>query len=1110
MASLLRDTGGTQGGKRDPNQQLSNSLLRASNSDVNTNIEQGGSFLDQAKRVGGGGLLTTLDWLGRPGQAVLRGIQAQQTHQGAGGILRGLGRGFTGGEHGFQWRSDDTTNLRGALNTDNYQVDGGRGGINPEAEAAAESDYAGKGLGGPLETIGKVATGTVDFLGSSVLDPSTFVTAGGSKAAKVGAEAAAKKLAENGAEDIATKVAANAGKRKISDVLTDDEMKVLKTAIKNSDEAAIAKGGADKFTEKALRDLDKPAGVRFAGKQVLDFESLRPAAETTRLVGRTDEAGNIVNRGLNNVVGDSRIVQATGRALTPRYEIARQYGQNVADAVGRLGRRAGAEEALNTKAAIDDLNRVVKDSGVNAEELRTVFGTAKDNGTLMKLADNFAQQGDQGRAALAEALAKVPTEAPVTFTQKGSRIFAEAAPTTAKQGDLFGLGGKVADASSRGAREAADALKSRVGEEPQVVGRRADEKFTVGEQRQLFDTAATKLPAELTKTGRRVVLDRAADLSRRLNVPTAEINAIARTGQLPQGVTREAFEKAAQEAARSPKEMIEKNALKATALSTQRAFADQARDNLFKGLAGIKDGAGNSMLSDVAKNGYEAIKLSDGTTKYIPSEIKKEFSRVESIINNDESIRAFERVIDGWQKWWRATATVPVIGGFGFHLRNAQGNIFNNFLAGVEDPAVYVKAGKLQTAIEKAVRSDDNFADAIRKQGLSDRDVRIIEEARKRGTIGDFLVQADQEVDPLVRDTSRTVRTAKGLNPFDRKNSYLIRSGTYIGRQVETNARLAHFIDKVNKTGSFEQADESVRKYLFDYGDLTPIEQKVFRRYVPFYTYLRKNTPLQFEQLFTQPGKYTAISRLYNEAALGAADTNGQEIPKYLLESGAIPLAGGKSPMLLSVDTPFSAAIRAVQPAVNVAGLIGGKKNPLRPEGGKEEAARSVINQAGGGPVELAKFALSQATGKDLFTGADISKESDTQTADRLAKALSPLYGKVRGVQKDATSSEVGDKQSRLLDAITGANATALTEKRSQSETYRKLDIVNKAIASAKADGTDVPSTSELQKAGIIPKTPKTTKPKKAKVKKQKTLKSKKSTTLKKPKTVKPKKPPTR
>jgi hypothetical protein len=114
------------------------------------------------------------------------------------------------------------------------------------------------------------------------------------------------------------------------------------------------------------------------------------------------------------------------------------------------------------------------------------------------------------------------------------------------------------------------------------------------------------------------------------------------------------------------------------------------------------------------------------------------------------------------------------------------------------------------------------------------------------------------------------------INPASRKN-ILIQKGFAVGRTVENNARVAHYIDKIVKgggakgfspgaLGKFEddlvlRSANSVKKYLFDYQDLSPFEQRVMKRFIPFYTWTRKNIPLQMETFITQPGKFVQAGR---------------------------------------------------------------------------------------------------------------------------------------------------------------------------------------------------------------------------------------------------------
>jgi hypothetical protein len=64
----------------------------------------------------------------------------------------------------------------------------------------------------------------------------------------------------------------------------------------------------------------------------------------------------------------------------------------------------------------------------------------------------------------------------------------------------------------------------------------------------------------------------------------------------------------------------------------------------------------------------------------------------------------------------------------------------------------------------------------------------------------------------------------------------------------------------VGRGKSAEEAALSVKKYLFDYGDLTRFERVFVKRAMPFYTWTRKNIPLQLESLWKTPEKFAPIA----------------------------------------------------------------------------------------------------------------------------------------------------------------------------------------------------------------------------------------------------------
>jgi len=114
-----------------------------------------------------------------------------------------------------------------------------------------------------------------------------------------------------------------------------------------------------------------------------------------------------------------------------------------------------------------------------------------------------------------------------------------------------------------------------------------------------------------------------------------------------------------------------------------------------------------------------------------------------------------------------------------------------------------------------------------------------------------------------------------------------------IGSFVEDQARITGFINSLRKyipeygtKIAGDMAAEQTFKFLFDYADLTAIEKTFIKRVIPFYTWTRKNLPLQVEQLMKQPGKFALVEKLRRfEESLDADIENEKEyLPEYMKE----------------------------------------------------------------------------------------------------------------------------------------------------------------------------------------------------------------------------------
>jgi succinate dehydrogenase flavin-adding protein (antitoxin of CptAB toxin-antitoxin module) len=99
--------------------------------------------------------------------------------------------------------------------------------------------------------------------------------------------------------------------------------------------------------------------------------------------------------------------------------------------------------------------------------------------------------------------------------------------------------------------------------------------------------------------------------------------------------------------------------------------------------------------------------------------------------------------------------------------------------------------------------------------------------------------------------------------------------------------RLADFIHNIRVGMSEADAAARVKMFHVDYQDLTQAERLLFRRIVPYYTFMRKNIPIQLRLMVERPGYYSTIGTLLNNsyAALGNPAT-----PDYLHKNLALPI----------------------------------------------------------------------------------------------------------------------------------------------------------------------------------------------------------------------------
>ena len=273
---------------------------------------------------------------------------------------------------------------------------------------------------------------------------------------------------------------------------------------------------------------------------------------------------------------------------------------------------------------------------------------------------------------------------------------------------------------------------------------------------------------------------------------------------------------------------------------------------------GVKVTAKQAKEMGLEKHGSDFIE----PNVYFPKEIVGALKGIEELHSNPQVLNEYSKLLDKVNNTWKLTVTATP----GFHLRNLQGDTFLNFQAGVKSPAPYAKAINILTS--KAGKQQKYRVGKKQFTGAE-----LWNEFQQSGGMSSFGVAELPN-----RATSHFLPPA-AVAPIRK-----------LSETRENFTRFSHFIDKVGKYGSDVknyddlrrasiEAANDVQKWNMNYMDLTPTERKL-KRYIPFYTFARKNIPLQIESAFLQPGKIATKQKSFNalEVLLGTDDMDSPEV----------------------------------------------------------------------------------------------------------------------------------------------------------------------------------------------------------------------------------------
>lgn len=299
-------------------------------------------------------------------------------------------------------------------------------------------------------------------------------------------------------------------------------------------------------------------------------------------------------------------------------------------------------------------------------------------------------------------------------------------------------------------------------------------------------------------------------------------------------------------------------------------------------------------------------------------------------------VKMYDKFLNTWKG---LTLITP-----GFHMRNLFGNSFNSYAVGMGLPAQirYSRIAMLE------LNKFDEFQKILAQGGeLTKAQQKIYDRVSKFRSSG--LIQSHRGVRDLEQVKQAVEEALKKGKPGAREAyDKLVRFNFNLAEKMDDTQRYMLYRWKLDKTGDFQTAVDTVAESLFDYSRLTSFEKDVMKRIVPFYTFMKNNFVFQAKNIFRNPQQYAKAGRAYKYYLEDIAGYGTDDLPDYVTENMWLPIPV----MITKNDKEGIAFLKANLPISDFTELV---ENPFK---------KGVISITA--PLKLA---IELGVGRDLFTG---------------------------------------------------------------------------------------------------------------------------------------------
>lgn len=596
---------------------------------------------------------------------------------------------------------------------------------------------------------------------------------------------------------------------------------VFEAGLAHKEVLATAKQfGLDKSFSVLGPELYANKGAQREAALLLDQAAMRsvaPAAQAAK--GVTDDAGKALVAQQADTLEAINHIKVMGESLDG-HEIA----------IERLTEKSGANALFN-----QELQNLMVDPALSPEVRDTIVRTVKG---MDELAQSEAEHGINYNRISGYLTHKYLNLAKLEKAQPSSVSGFEKGRKYLTLQDAFKEGGLVGDT------DIASLIQNRFEKSAKLISQRRYEK-RLGIEEGLDQTLVTKLykAAQLNPAG-----SEAQVLKRyRIAVAPATDPAIAAKGI--EDETRRLVHAS----------HVEGNP-EATALLKKYSadFSQKAHEEMWAaGFKPVNTAAPDHLLGEIGgfiPNGEKPIFV----PKPVADAHKETVAARDLLKQNPFGQSAFGKstikLLDGVNSFFKKWTLIPFPAYYG---QNLIGDRFRQLMLGIDayNPGIPARTYSLmagKTSIKNAngvILTKDTFDKVMRDMGI-------------HYSIDDFIGTVDAAGDVGIekyiakKSNSMLENIGKGVNKANRQAA-LAQAQDKLQLTFDGFQRATHFVQRFEKGDGIRDAARSAQEAYFNYRDLSPIEQSLFRRFYMFYGYMSKATKSTLTDLVTKPGNIT-------------------------------------------------------------------------------------------------------------------------------------------------------------------------------------------------------------------------------------------------------------